>query len=139
MALSAFLAMTGTTALNLQAEAQDESLDDLFDGEGNFEIPLISDIVDANEAVNDAVEGIIDGVCYKDAYIAEPQFDPLVCQEGFTQVGIVCIEDCEGSWKDFGALCRKCKSGYKFKNGLCKKKRGWWTDIKVPKLKTRDV
>lgn len=86
MALSAFLAMTGTTALNLQAEAQDESLDDLFeilDGEGNFEIPIISDIEDAHEAVNDAVEGIIDGVCYKDAYLVEPQFDPLVCPSGF--------------------------------------------------------
>ena len=85
LALSAFLAMTGT-ALNLQTGAQDESLDDLFeilDGEGNFEIPLISDIVDANEAVNDAVEGIIDGVCYKDAYLVEPQFDPLVCPSGF--------------------------------------------------------
>ena len=81
--LSALLAMT-STALTLKAEAEAEfiggGLNDLledifeaiFDPNGNFEIPFIEDIEDANEAINDANEGIIDGICYKDAYLAEP-------------------------------------------------------------------
>ena len=140
--LSALLAMASTTALNLQAGAQAESLDDLFeilDDEGNFEIPIISDITNANEAVNDAVDGIIDGVCYKDAYLVQPQFDPLVCPDGFVNSGIACLKECSGSWKYNGLFCAKCSSGFKFKHGMCKKKRGWFTEYRIPQLKLRDV
>ena len=118
-----------STALTLKAEAEAEFLGDaledlledifeaIFDPNGNFEIPIISDVEDANEAINEAIEGIIDGVCYKDAYLAEPKFDSLVCPDGFERKGLACLEICEekeGDWKEHGLTCARCGSKRRF-------------------------
>ena len=61
--LSAYLAISN--GLELESETSLEEL--IEDIAGNFN--PVDDITGAHDAVQDAINGVIDGACYRDAYI----------------------------------------------------------------------
>ena len=72
IALSACLAMSNGITLGLQAESGNPLQSLIEDATGNFD--PISDITDAHDAVQDAINGVIDGACYREAYL--PRQEP---------------------------------------------------------------
>ena len=89
--------------------------------EAELELELESDpftaIGNAHIELQEAIDGVIDGVCYRDIRSAGPGQFPNTCPDG-TEKNLLlphCESKCESGWMEWGFDClKKCKRGYHF-------------------------
>ena len=97
-------------------------------------------IGDAHVSVTDAIDGVIDGVCYRDIQSAGIGELPDSCPDGTERNLLlpVCEENCSSGWREWGYDCyKRCRSGYSW-DGISKKCRKWFRSY-TPDRRSRDV
>ena len=110
-----------------------------LEAEAELEAELESDpwtaIGSAHVEVQEALDGVIDGVCYRDIKSAGQARFPSECPEG-TQKNLLlphCEEKCGSGWMEWGFDClKKCKRGYHF-DIFSQKCRKWFRTYRPEK------
>ena len=100
IALSAYLAVE-TNGVEIEAEFGwfEDLFDDFIEDVTNHFNPVPA-INDAGDAIQGAIDGIIDGACYRDAYVPHIRFPEL--------------EDCSDDEKEIGLICTRCDRDYRW-------------------------
>ena len=104
---------------------------------------IVDSLLDAHYSVQDAVNGVIDGVCYRDISLPdEPGFAPTDCPSGMSPNLLLsrCEGRCDSGWIEIFDDCYKCSRGtFDIFSRKCVYWSGWTRKTRSPERRDRNT